>query len=91
MNVTALILEQLDEGGLLKTFRLKPNPERQMVVAFPNEYDEPRQGPFHFLDPADEKASLRVSPTVRSGKLLRHDFSAREILQFSLPSGKASQ
>ena len=36
MNVTALIVEQLDEGGLLKTFRIKPNPERQMIVAFPN-------------------------------------------------------
>jgi hypothetical protein len=27
-----------------------------MIVAFPDEYDEPRQGPFHFLDPKDEKS-----------------------------------
>src|SRR5260370_28737756 len=55
MRIAALIVEQLDEDGLLKTFRTKPTPNHELIVAFPNEYDEPRQGPFHFLDPKDEE------------------------------------
>ena len=55
MRIAALIVEQLDEDGLLKTFRTKPTPNHELIVAFPNEYDEPRKGPFHFLDPEDEE------------------------------------
>ena len=35
--------------------RLQPDYRRPLIVAFPDEYADPRQGPFHFLDSADER------------------------------------
>jgi hypothetical protein len=55
MDIKALIVEQLEWNGTLKTMRLQPDYQRPLIVAFPDEYAEPRQGPFHFLDPADEQ------------------------------------
>src|SRR5216683_658169 len=54
MLLKTLIVEQLDSDGTLKTFRMKPaSSSDEIVVAFAREYDEPRDGPFHFLEPAD--------------------------------------
>jgi hypothetical protein len=50
MDVKALIVEMLDADGTLRTFRMEPNYNRSLIVAFADEYDEPRSGPFHFLD-----------------------------------------
>lgn len=50
MDVKALIVEQLDLDGTLRTFKMEPGYGRRLVVAFADEYDEPRSGPFHFLD-----------------------------------------
>jgi hypothetical protein len=55
MDIKALIVEQLEWNGTLKTMRLQPDYRRPLIVAFPDEYAEPRQGPFHFLDSADER------------------------------------
>ena len=55
MDIKALIVEQLEWNGTLKTMRLQPVNQRPLIVAFPDEYAEPRQGPFHFLDSADEE------------------------------------
>ena len=52
----ALIVEQLDEDGTLRTFQMQPSTEGgEIVVAFADEYDEQRSGPFHFLDKNDAK------------------------------------
>lgn len=50
MDVSVVIVEQLDLGGELRTFRMKADYGDHVTVAFPDEYDEPRSGPFHFLD-----------------------------------------
>ena len=50
MDVKALIVEQLDEDGSLRTLRMQPDFRKPLIVAFGDEYDEPRGGPFHFLD-----------------------------------------
>jgi len=50
MEVVAIIVEQLDEDGTLRTFRMVPQYNEKMWVAFLDEYAEPRSGPFHFLD-----------------------------------------
>lgn len=51
MQVKALIVEQLEADGTLRTLQMKPDDMgRPLVVAFSDEYDEPRVGPFHFLD-----------------------------------------
>ena len=57
MILKALIYEQLELDGSLKTLKMKPsNSGDEIVVAFPDEYDEPRFGVFHFLD---EREALR--------------------------------
>jgi hypothetical protein len=55
MIVKALVIEQLEADGTLRTFKFHPDGDRDLVVAVADEYDEPREGPFHFLD--DEYAT----------------------------------
>ncbi|MBK6283647.1 MAG: hypothetical protein IPF54_14255 [Draconibacterium sp.] len=56
MQVNGLIVEELNEQGELKSFVLN-NDYRigDLWIAFPDEYDNPRSGPFHFLDDSYEK------------------------------------
>ncbi len=55
MIVSALIVEQLDIDGHLRSFRMNSDQSRQLTVAFADEYDEPRNGPFHFLEEKHEQ------------------------------------
>ncbi|MBE8992465.1 hypothetical protein [Nostoc sp. LEGE 12450] len=51
MLVHSLIVEQLNLDGTLKTFRMRSSPKYgEITVAFVDEYEEPREGPFYFLD-----------------------------------------
>lgn len=56
MQVNGLIIEELNERGELKSFVLnKDHNIGDLWIAFPDEYDNPRNGPFHFLDDSYEK------------------------------------
>jgi hypothetical protein len=56
MLLKALIVEQLDADGILRTFRMQvPDEDHHIVVAFADEYEEERSGPFHFLHEKDAK------------------------------------
>ncbi|WP_414755841.1 hypothetical protein [Anabaena sp. CCY 9910] len=50
MIVKSLIIEQLEDDGTLKTFRMLAEPNSEIIVAFADEYEEPREGPVYFLD-----------------------------------------
>ena len=51
----ALIVEQLEEDGTLRSLTMQPaRQELDLVVAFADEYDNGRSGPFHFRDDRDE-------------------------------------
>lgn len=50
MLLKALIVEQLESDGSLRTLKMVPDMENPLVVAFCDEYDEPREGAFHFLN-----------------------------------------
>lgn len=54
MNVRALIVEQLEADGSLRTFRMVPG-RHLVTVAFPEEYQDQRSGPFHFLNREEER------------------------------------
>jgi hypothetical protein len=54
MLTKSLIVEQLEIDGTIKTLRMSSPYTRDMGVAFADKYDEPRFGPFHFLDEEDE-------------------------------------
>jgi hypothetical protein len=55
MILKALIVEQLECDGHLKTFEMYAEPGGHMRVAFADESENPRSGPFHFLDRRDER------------------------------------
>ena len=55
MILKALIVEQLECDGHLKTFEMYAEPGRHLSVAFADESENPRSGPFHFLDRRDER------------------------------------
>jgi len=51
MNIHAIIHEQIDWDGTIKSFQLKERNEiGDLWIAFPGDYDTQRNGPFHFLD-----------------------------------------
>lgn len=52
----ALIIEQLEADGTLRSFEMQPSTrDGKIVVAFADEYQEDRKGPFHFLNESDEE------------------------------------
>lgn len=55
MNVGAIIVEQLDWDGRLKTLVFKPRAQPNFWVALLDEYGEDSAGPFHLLDPEHER------------------------------------
>ena len=55
MMLKALIVEQLEEDGTLRSLTMQPSQRgHDLVVAFADKYDDKRSGPFHFLDDGDE-------------------------------------
>jgi hypothetical protein len=69
MDVKALIVEQLDEDGSLRTLRMQPDFREPLIVAFGEEYNEPRRGPFHFLDQRYDDAYREGFATCRVRKV----------------------
>jgi len=76
MMLKAIIVEQLEEDGTLRTFTMQPDASGgHITVALPNEYADPRDGPFHFLDPADELRFREGFAGCRARRLGTHNFS----------------
>ena len=68
MKVNGLIIEELNEHGKLKSFVLNKDYDiGDLWIAFADEYDEPRDGTFHFMDDSYEK----LFSTIYSGKKMR--------------------
>jgi len=74
MNVSAVLVEQLELDGHLLTFEMRPEFTTSMTVAFADEYAEPRIGPFHFLDPKDERSFKEGFATAKVRKLSESRF-----------------
>ncbi len=51
MYINVAIIEKLEYNGTLKSIELKSSRKvRELVVAFVDEYQDPRSGPFHFME-----------------------------------------
>lgn len=50
MQVNTVIIEKLDIDGTVKTFTMEADRNYTLWIALADEYDDPRDGPFHFLD-----------------------------------------
>jgi len=74
MDVGAVIVEQLEADGSLRTFRMRPDSAKEMTVAFANEYADVRSGPFHFLNDEDEKIFREGFATCKIRKLTADRF-----------------
>lgn len=96
MDVKALIVEQLDADGSLRTLRMQPDFRKPLVVAFGDEYEEPRTGPFHFLDERydfafrESFASCRVRRVSASRFRLEGDIYTFETSWHGIPTQKHS-
>lgn len=75
MVLKALISEQLDADGTLKTLKMQAGINQHIVVAFSHEYDEPKDGPFHFLDSEDEAKYREGFAQGRARLLSKRNFS----------------
>jgi len=79
MNIHAMIIEQLEWNGYLKSFTLQAQNELgQMWVAFPDEYQNDRNGPYHFLDPEYENVFEQRSAKCRNAKLPSDKFYGKK-------------
>jgi hypothetical protein len=59
LELQALIVEQLEVDGTIRSFKMdRESGQFDLIVSFADEYDEPRDGPFHFHD---EEAGRRFS------------------------------
>lgn len=76
MNITAVILEQIDWDRTDKSFQMKADTKYgDLWVAFPPDYDEERSGPLHFLDTEYTNLFNSRLRECRARKLPEHIFS----------------
>lgn len=75
MDVAVVIVEQLDSNSTLRTFRMQAEYGDRLIVAFADEYEEPRSGPFHFLDDQHEKAFRKAFAECKSRRVSSSRFS----------------
>jgi hypothetical protein len=70
MMTKAVIIEQVDADGTLRSFRMKPAEGNEDIdFAYPDKFDADRSGPFHFLDEADEERFSRGFAVCRARKM----------------------
>lgn len=75
MMIKALIVEQLEEDGTLRSLMMQPSQQgHDLVVAFADEYDDERSGPFHFLNDRDERRYQDGFAKCRARKIGRGHF-----------------
>jgi hypothetical protein len=78
MDVSVIIVEQLDPDDSLRTFRMQAEYGDRITVALANEYDEPRSGPFHFLDEHHEASFARAFAECKVRKLAANRFRVND-------------
>ncbi|WP_312834055.1 hypothetical protein [Comamonas sp.] len=75
MDVAVVIIEQLDSNGMLRTFCMQADYGDPLIVAFADEYEEFRNGPFHFLNDRREKEFQKGFAECKSRKVSSSRFS----------------
>lgn len=74
MMIKALIVEQVNLDGTLQSFKMSPRMNDDLIVAFAHEYEEPRFGPFHFLESSDESRFREGFANCKVRKLSERNF-----------------
>lgn len=86
MDVAVVIVEQLDSNGTLRTFRMQAEHGERLTIAFADEYEEPRSGPFHFLDDRHESAFRRAFAECKTRRVSGSRFSCSDGVHHFLTS-----
>jgi len=75
MNITAIIHEQIEWDGTAKAFQLKADQSiGDLWIAFPTEYSDERNAPFHFLDKEHETIFHSKIASCRQKKITSEHF-----------------
>jgi hypothetical protein len=74
MNVKSIVVEQLDWNGTSKSLTVEPDYNGQLWVAFPTDYDEPRNGPFYFQNLQDDKKFNEGFAACQARRITRNNF-----------------
>jgi hypothetical protein len=75
MILKAVVIDQLEHDGHLRTFKMFAEPGQDITVAFADEYEDLRSGPFHFLDEHRETEFAKAFGECKVWKLPKSRFS----------------
>jgi len=75
MNVAAVVVEHLEYDECLRTLQMQADPGRTLTIAFADEFDEPCEGPFHFLDEHNKKLFEKEFAECKTLKLSKSNFT----------------
>lgn len=86
MYVNSVIIEKIEYDGTLKTVQLNSAVAGQLIVSFPNEYDEKRSGPFYFHNRQHDRILRKTARTNGARKLNSNHLRTSDLVtQLSLP------
>jgi hypothetical protein len=74
MNLKSVVVEQLDWNATSKSLTLEPDNNGQLWVAFPTDYDEPRNSPFYFQHPKYEKQFNKGFAKCQARRITKNNF-----------------
>lgn len=74
MNLKRVVIEQLDWNATSKSLTLEPDYNSQLWVAFPTDYDEPRNSPFYFQHPKYERQFNEGFAECQARRITKNNF-----------------
>jgi hypothetical protein len=76
MNLRGVVVEQLEHDSYLRTLEIFAEPGSHITVAFADDRENPRIGPFHFLDERRERELEKGFAGCTAGKLPKSRFNS---------------
>lgn len=75
MNVKSIVVEQIDWDATSKSLTLEPDYNGQLWVAFPTDYDEPRNSPFYFQHPNYDRKFNEGFAECQARRITKNNFN----------------
>jgi hypothetical protein len=78
MNVKSIVVEQIDWNATSKSLSLEPDHNGQLWVAFPTDYDEPKESPFYFQNQNYDKKFNKGFAECKARKVSKNNFFEKD-------------
>ena len=78
MNVKSIVVEQIDWNATSKSLSLEPDHNGNLWVAFPTDYDEPRESPFYFQNKNYDKKFNKGFGECQARKVSQNNFFEKD-------------